>query len=104
MLGLNNLNVRGKTMSEAQKYIDAIKSGELTIFQKMALCVNEVKKGNKIEVACKLGLWSVIGNESDVYFDALHYFKQYMDDGEYSSIIGGKTVIDNLMGKANGPL
>ena len=83
-------------MSESEKYIKACASGELTIFQKMALCVNETKKGNKVEIACKMGLWSVIGNESDVYFNALHYFKQYMDDGEYSSIIGGKSVIDNL--------
>ena len=72
---------------------------ELTIFQKMALCVNEVKRGAKVEVACKLGLWSVIGDKSQVYEESLHYFKQYMDDGEYSSIIGGQSVIEKLTQK-----
>jgi hypothetical protein len=29
--------------------------------------------------------------------DALHYFEQYKLDGEYSSIIGGESVIEKLM-------
>ena len=72
---------------------------KLTIFQKMALCVNEVKRDSNIEVACKFGLWSVVGCKSRVYEEALHYFKQYMDDGEYSSIIGGKNVSEMLLDK-----
>ena len=83
-------------MSESQKYIDAVKSGELTIFQKMALCVNEKKNGDQMEVECKMGLWSVIGPSDAVYFEALHYFKQYKLDGEYSSILGGKSVTELL--------
>jgi len=84
-------------MSESQKYIDAIKNGELTIFQKMALCVNEKRTGDIIEIECSLGLWSVSGTKYEfIYNEALHYFKQYMDDGEYSSIIGGKSVAEKL--------
>ena len=83
-------------MSEVKKYLDAIKSGELTIFQKMALCVNEKKNGDQVEIGCKLGLWSVIGPNNDVYSDALHYFKQYMDDGEYYKILGGKSPVELL--------
>ena len=71
-------------------------SNELTIFQNMALCVNETKKGDQVEIACKMGLWSIIGDSSSVYYKALHYWKQYADDGEYSSIIGGKTVVETL--------
>ena len=70
---------------------------ELTIFQKMALCVNENKRGSLVEIECKLGLWSVIGESKYfIYTDALHYFKQYADDGEYSSNIGGKSVTELL--------
>lgn len=70
---------------------------ELTVFQKMALCVNEVRKGNKITIECKLGLWSVSGTISGfIYADAFHYWEQYYNDGEYSSIIGGKTVAEML--------
>ena len=75
---------------------------ELTIFQNMALCVNETKKGEHVEIACKMGLWSVIGPSNTVYHEALHYWKQYADDGEYSSIIGGKTVIENLTNTLQG--
>ena len=29
--------------------------------------------------------------------EALHYWHQYKEDGEYSEIIGGKSVIDKLI-------
>ncbi len=88
-------------MSEAEKYIDAVANGKLTIFQKMALCVNEIKRGSQVEIECKMGLWSVIGPIDSVYFDSLHYFKQYMDDGEYHKILGGKSPAEILSEKLN---
>jgi len=73
-------------------------SDQLTVFQKMALCVDYTEEGGTIEISCKLGLWSVCGDNSEfVYNDALHYWKQYADDGEYSHIIGGRNVIDTLI-------
>ena len=50
-----------------------------------------------VEISCVLGLWSVRGNTKDAYRDAEHYFIQYKDSGEYSSIIGGESVIDKLI-------
>lgn len=60
----------------------------MDIFQKMALCVDEVQQGTQVEIKCKLGLWSVTGDPFEAYAEALHYFAQYMGDGEYSSILG----------------
>lgn len=88
-------------MNEAEKYIDAVANRKLTIFQKMALCVNEIKRGKQVEIECKMGLWSVIGPSSDVYADALHYWKQYADDGEYYKILGGKSPAEILSEKLN---
>ena len=65
---------------------------KLTIFQKMALCVNEVKRGSNIEVECKLGLWSIEGPKESVYAESLHYWKQYADDGEYSCKYNGSNI------------
>ena len=73
----------------------------MEVAQKMALCVNEIKRGEQVEIECKMGLWSVIGNSDSVYFDALHYFKQYMDDGEYYEILGGKSPAEVLIENIN---
>jgi len=60
-------------------------------------CTTYRRVGDVCTISCKLGLWSVSGkyglalmNEAD------HYFEQYAADGEYSSIIGGKTVVETL--------
>ena len=54
-------------------------------------------KGGRTEIKCKLGLWSVDGYESiNVMCEAMNYFRQYKDDGEYSSIIGGESVTEKL--------
>jgi hypothetical protein len=61
-------------------------------------CVDETVEDGRTCLKCKLGLWSVEAKDSDrVYLDAFHYWRQYADDGEYSSIIGGPTVVDKMM-------
>ena len=60
-------------------------------------CTLSLFDGDLWDISCKLGLWSVSGEDKDAVQDeALHYFKQYRDDGEYSSIIGGHSVIEKL--------
>ena len=50
-------------------------------------------------IECRYGLWSVEGKDHNAVFsEALAYFRQYKEDGEYSSIIGGPSVNDVLMG------
>jgi hypothetical protein len=71
-------------------------------FKDFALCVTETRKGDEIEIKCKLGLWSVTGRAADmIYHDALHYWGQYRDHGEYSDLIGGPTVSDKLIEALN---
>ena len=61
-------------------------------------CVDESIEDGRTSLKCKLGLWSVDAVDSDrVYLEAFHYWKQYAEDGEYSSIIGGPTVMDKMM-------
>lgn len=60
-------------------------------------CAMYQRDGEEVTISCKLGLWSVSGPYGLAIMDeALHYFRQYKSDGEYSSIIGGPTVLDNL--------
>jgi hypothetical protein len=61
-------------------------------------CVDESIEDGRTSLKCKLGLWSVEAKDSDsVYLEAFHYWQQYAGDGEYSSLIGGPTVIDKMM-------
>lgn len=51
-------------------------------------------------IECKLGLWGVSSaDKKQVESEAQYYFSQYKLAGEYSSIIGGKSVIDKLVEK-----
>jgi hypothetical protein len=60
-------------------------------------CTNTLFDGDLWDISCKLGLWGVSGEDKDRAQDeALHYFKQYRDDGEYYGIIGGESPIDKL--------
>jgi hypothetical protein len=60
-------------------------------------CTRFSSDGDVLTVSCKLGLWSASGEDYCLVVDeALHYFKQYRDDGEYYNIIGGESPINKL--------
>ena len=61
-------------------------------------CINVKYNGVMWNIDCKLGLWGVQAPppRENVEREAFHYWQQYASDGEYSSIIGGNSVIDNL--------
>jgi hypothetical protein len=49
-------------------------------------------------INCKLGLWGVTAPSFEqAMVEAMYYFSQYKLDGEYSSIIGGKTVVETFL-------
>lgn len=52
-------------------------------------CINQRKyKNGRIEISCKLGLWSVVGKDRDrVHRIAAQYWVQYYEDGEYASLL-----------------
>tara|TARA_R110000737_G_C14399033_1_gene453837 strand:- start:269 stop:511 length:243 start_codon:yes stop_codon:yes gene_type:complete len=62
-------------------------------------CITKrTRKNGHTSINCKLGLWGVSApNEIQAIREALHYWHQYKEDGEYSEIIGGKSVIDKLI-------
>ena len=60
-------------------------------------CVYIDTNKHKIKIECRLGLWGVEGRiHEQVRKEAFNYWQQYKDDGEYSSIIGGESVMDKL--------
>ena len=63
------------------------------------MCVTKRKRKNgKVSINCKLGLWSVAApNDDAATIEALRYWLQYKSDGEYSSIIGGKDVVETFL-------
>ena len=64
----------------------------------MEKCVTYKRRGDKCTISCNLGLWSVEGKYGLALInEASHYFEQYKSDGEYSEILGGKSVIENLV-------
>ncbi len=65
----------------------------------MMKCTTITVDCDYVSIDCKLGLWGVSAPTRDIAtHQAMHYFLQYRDDGEYSSIIGGKSVMDVLAG------
>lgn len=63
-------------------------------------CTTYRRSGDVCTITCKLGLWSVSGRYSLALMnEADYYFKQYLEDGEYSSILGGDSVTNKLMKK-----
>lgn len=67
----------------------------LTVSDEFSKCVKIKHNKHGFEAECKLGLWSVTAQSiEDVISEAERYFIQYKEDGEYSSIIGGKTVLE----------
>ena len=60
-------------------------------------CTNTIFDGDVWDISCKLGLWDVqCESKLDAQIEAVYYFNQYKEGGEYSSIIGGKSVIELL--------
>ncbi len=75
---------------------------ELSEFEKFEKCTKvKVKKG-RVTVDCIKGLWGVDAPTIEQAIDeAKHYFLQYMVDGEYHDIIGGKSPSELLSKKLN---
>lgn len=64
----------------------------------MEKCTTYNRKGGRCEIKCRLGLWSVEGEDLiDVVNEAYHYFEQYKDAGEYHEIIGGESPVQKIM-------
>ena len=68
---------------------------ELTEFEK---CTKVKQSKGRVTVDCVKGLWGVDAPTLQQAIDeAKHYFLQYLSDGEYSSIVGGKNVVETLI-------
>lgn len=60
-------------------------------------CVDEKLEDGVTTIECKMGLWSASSiDEKFVFIEAFHYWKQYKEDGEYSSILGGESATEKL--------
>jgi len=69
----------------------------LAIAEKFEKCIKRKESGLIYKIDCILGLWGVEGGCKEVVeTEAFHYWQQYESDGEYSSIIGGQSVIEKL--------
>lgn len=45
----------------------------------------KLMKNGRVEIHCKKGLWGVDAPDSDTAdSEAMHYFQQYYEDGEYN--------------------
>jgi hypothetical protein len=63
----------------------------------MEKCATYKREGDQCTISCNLGLWSVSGKYGlGLINEAYHYFEQYKADGEYSEILGGKSVVEVL--------
>ena len=60
-------------------------------------CTHTIFDGDVWDISCKLGLWGAqCENKAAAQDEAIYYFNQYKEDGEYRSIIGGKSAIELL--------
>ena len=54
----------------------------------MEKCTIYMRRGDRCEIKCKLGLWSVEGPYGlELINEANHYFRQYKEDGEYDALL-----------------
>lgn len=61
-------------------------------------CTTYHRDGDRCTISCNLGLWSVTGKYGlELINEAGRYFEQYKRDGEYSEILGGKSVIEKML-------
>ena len=59
------------------------------VYEKFYKCVLIFYDSDNWHYECKLNLWGVTGCDKDeVEEEALHYFRQYLEDGEYDEILG----------------
>ena len=55
----------------------------------MRKCVIYTRRGDRCEIKCRLGLWSVEGPYGLLLInEAERYFRQYKEDGEYDKLLG----------------
>ena len=48
----------------------------------------KLMKDGSVQIHCKRGLWSVSGKSiRSVQREAVHYLRQYLDDGEYVTLL-----------------
>lgn len=65
------------------------------MMEDFARCVIIKNMPDGYKISCKLGLWSVEApTRNRAESEARHYFRQYRDDGEYYSIIGGTSPVE----------
>jgi hypothetical protein len=63
----------------------------------MEKCTTYKRDDDRCTISCNLGLWSVSGKYGlGLINEASNYFEQYKADGEYSEILGGKSVVEVL--------
>lgn len=66
-------------------------------------CTNVKFDGVMWSIDCVIGLYGVTASSRvEAEKEAFHYFNQYREDGEYSSIIGGKTVVETQLENKGG--
>ena len=54
----------------------------------MEKCTIYTRRGDRCEIKCRLGLWSVDGLYGLALInEANHYFQQYKSDGEYDKLL-----------------
>ena len=73
----------------------------MNIDDRMNKCIDIKNVSGVITIKCKLGFWSVSGrDQKEVVSDARHYFGQYLSDGEYHELVGGKSPLQILMSQS----
>jgi len=75
---------------------------ELTEFEKFVKCTKVKQSKNRVTVDCVKGLWGVDAPTMEQAIDeAKSYFLQYLGDGEYSDIVGGKDPLETMLEEFN---
>jgi hypothetical protein len=70
---------------------DGMAIGPTSLFDR---CVEtKLMRDGRVEVHCKLGLWSVSANNRAVAeHEAQHYWRQYYADGEYAPLLSNTRI------------
>ena len=66
-------------------------------FRDFEKCVIIKHGGGRVSISCKLGLWGVDApDQLRAIYEAMMYWSQYKDDGEYHAIIGGPSPMERM--------